>query len=91
MEIECMACGHIADVAGEVSLANDIFRCEECGARMAYGQLAPRIVVEPARAPQPMCRIRIQDAKTKADVHVLELDPQYAAMLAKNILSLVVP
>lgn len=97
-KIQCMACDHVALVTHDaaihpdVVLKSDIFRCDECGARMAFGRLMPRIVVEPYEAHDGTrwVRLRTQDLKTK-EVTVVDLDPQYAAMLAKNILSIVVP
>jgi hypothetical protein len=59
---------------------------------MAYGVLAPRVVVEPARDDQghDLVRIRTQDPITKADLHVIDIDPQCAALIAKNILDMVI-
>lgn len=96
--IECMACGHVAPVAHdraatpEQVLVSGVFRCDECGARMSHGRLMPRIVIEPHEAHDGTrwIRLRFSDQKS-GDVVVFDLDPQYAAMLAKNALSLVVP
>jgi hypothetical protein len=99
MQIQCLACGRPWDVPNDSDLSDaqfvtaNIFKCSECGARTAYGQLMPRIVEEPFvddRGHQ-FLRIRFQDPTTKADVYVVDLDPQYAASHAKNTLSLVLP
>lgn len=97
--IGCMACGHEAEVthehpaSTEEILATNIFRCDECGARMAFGHLMPRVVVEPFRDDNGVgwVRFRFQDPVTKADQHVVDLDPQFAAMIAKGALSIVIP
>jgi hypothetical protein len=90
-EAKCLVCSHSAAI--ESDLSDGIYRCDECGARMVYGELAPRIVVEPeiSITGRPLVAIRIQDARTREDEHVLRLDPQFAASVAKNILSLVIP
>jgi len=99
MQVTCLACAHHYDVPNDTGASDDdfvaknIFRCAECGARMAYGALAPRLVEEPFTddAGNVFLRIRIQSPATKEDLYVLDLDPQYAAMHAKNVLSLVIP
>jgi hypothetical protein len=59
---------------------------------MSFGRIMPRIVVEPhVDEHRRWLRLRFQDPTTKADVHVADLDAQYAASVAKNILSLVIP
>ncbi len=97
--IECMACGHEAPVTHDAPAtpeeirASAIFRCDECGARMAFGALMPRVVVEPYTdgAGRAWARFRFQDPITKQDTFVRDLDPQFAAMVAKGVLSLVIP
>lgn len=96
MKMTCLACGHVASVAKTDDcdcLDCGIFRCDQCRARMSFGVLMPRVVVEPfidARGRQWLRR-KYQDPKTKADLYVIDVDPQYAAMEAKQILSLVIP
>ncbi len=93
MTITCLACGHAAEAGDGPTLEASVCVCGECGARMVYGELAPRLVVEPCRLAGGFSglRVRVQDPTTKADMHTIDLDPQYAASLAKNILSLVIP
>jgi len=68
------------------------FRCEGCVARVIFGKIAPHIVVEPyVERGFRWTRLRIQDPKTRADLHVLDLDPKLAVSLTKNILSVSVP
>jgi len=46
MIVTCLRCGHEDNVADESQPFEDaIFRCSECGAFMAYGELVPRMVV----------------------------------------------
>lgn len=97
--ITCLACGHVdnvprtAAIEDEAFFAEGIFFCNECNARMVYGELAPRIVVEPYTDGRGhvFVRQRIQDPITKADTSVTDLDPQHAVMMAKALLALVVP
>ena len=97
--ITCLACGHADAVQHNSELddraffASEIFRCSECNARMAFGKLMPRIVVEPYEDARGIrwLRRRYQDPKTREDLFVVDIDPQYAAMDAKNALSLVIP
>lgn len=99
MQIECLACGHPWDVPNETALsdaefvASNIFRCSECGARTAFGHLMPRIVEEPFidAENRQWLRLRFQDPKTKESIYVTDIDPQYGAMHARNVLSLVLP
>lgn len=93
MQITCLACEHVADVPDGPAFEDGVFVCGECGARMAYGQLLPRIVVEPYEDERGRrwLRRRFQDPKTKIDLYVVDIDPQHAASEAKNILSLVLP
>lgn len=91
MHVVCLACGHAADVPGPPP-EESILVCGECNARVSFGRLMPRVVVEPNVSDhRRWLRLRFQDASTKLDVHVVDLDAQYAASLAKNILSLVIP
>lgn len=93
MQITCLACGHVADVPAGPAFDDAIFQCGECGARMAYGRLMPRVVVEPYEDERGhrWLRRRFQDPQTKKDVYVIDVDAQQAASEAKNILTLVLP
>lgn len=98
-EIACPACGHAdvhttpVDIPTARYVADSVFVCRECCARTAYGTLMPRVVVKPHRDAngKVWLRKRYQDPKTKADLFVVDLDPQYAATEAKNVLSVVIP
>jgi transcription elongation factor Elf1 len=91
--ITCLACAHEANVGPGPALEEGVFVCSECGARMAYGKLAPRIVVEPFvdAMGREWVRYRFQDASTKREAYSVDLDPQHAAMVAKTALVLVIP
>lgn len=69
-----------------------LFSCNRCGARVVHGVVMPRVVVEPFRDARGFVwvRYRFQDPKTKADVHVVDLDPKFAAQVSTNALSLAV-
>lgn len=86
--LECMRCQHRFAVEGAEGdpaalLATGVFKCRECGARMSYGELQPRIVVSVQRPHFVTLQI------DNGPVH--KLDAQYAASLAKNLLSVSVP
>lgn len=97
VNVQCLACGHTAPTHVQEGEAADphehgVFVCGECTARMAYGTLLPRVVVEPFvdERGHLWLRRRYQDPKTKAELYVLDVDPRYAALEAKNILSMVI-
>lgn len=95
--VSCMACGHTDDVSvpesqASAPLDHGVFECSECNARMAFGRLLPRIVVEPITTPHGyrLVRRRYQDPKTLADIYVVDVDPRHAGNEAINVLSLVI-
>ena len=97
-QIQCLACGHVARVSVPLAeapspLDHGIFRCDECRARMVYGKLLFREVVEPFvdERGRHWLRRRFQDAATKVDVFVVDVDPQFAAMVARDMLDAVIP
>ena len=71
------------------------FHCENdaCQARVVFGKIMPRIVVEPYRDERGFrwTRLRIQDPKTKEDISVSDLDPKMTVLLTKNLLVMVSP
>lgn len=93
--ITCPGCGdtHEAPHGDPDFLLRDVSKCSVCDARIVYGELAPRVVVEPGAFPggQPAMVFRVQDPLTKADVHVMKLDPQHAFLIAQAIISMVRP
>jgi hypothetical protein len=90
---KCLACGHEASLTDGAPPSESVLVCSECGARMPFGRLAPRIVVEPFTDDEgrTWVRYRFQDPISKIDVHVADIDGQHAAMLAKATISLVIP
>lgn len=92
--LACPACGtEQSPTDPAVVLASEILRCTSCKARIAYGQIVPRIVVEPVHteSQKTLIRVRFQDPVTMADQFSADMDPVFAAGLAKNILALVIP
>lgn len=96
--ISCPACDDKQPAPGgdENFFARNVAHCTNCSARIAYGELAPRIIVQPGTVdtidgPRSVFMIHFQDPKTRQDIHVEKLDPQYAFLLAQNIISLVRP
>lgn len=94
--ITCLACGHAAKVSvpmleARSPLEHDIFKCEECGAHMAYGRLAYREVVEPYVDDRGVkwVRRRFQDPRTKEDLFVVDVDRERALSIARELLALV--
>lgn len=69
------------------------FTCNICKTRVVYGNVMPRIVVEPFIDQRKFrwTRIRIQDPATKEDLLVRDLDPKLVLRLANNLLSMVTP
>lgn len=96
--VACLACEDksvvlVAQEHAANPLQHSIFTCSECGARIAYGTLETKVVIEPYldEAGRQWVRKRYQDFRTREELFVVDLDPQYAAMEAKNVLSLVIP
>lgn len=96
--VTCPACGdsHAAPGGDADFLAHNIVRCDACQARIVYGELAPRFVIEPATVttpcgPKDFMRLRVQDPVTKEDVYAHDIDPQHAFMIAQTIISMVRP
>lgn len=96
--VTCPACGdeHAAPGGDADFLKRDIVRCDVCSARIVYGELAPRVVVEPVTVdtivgPKEFMRLCIQDPKTKAVVFDRPIDPQHAFMIAQTIITMVRP
>lgn len=93
--ITCPGCGdtHAAPHGDAEYLLHMVSRCDLCDARIVYGELAPRLVVEPSTFENgaPAMAILIQDFKTREVLHELKLDPQHAFLLAQSIISMVRP
>lgn len=91
--VACLACAHEAPLAAGPPPSESILVCSECGARMPFGKIAQRVVVEPFVDDEgrSWVRYRFQDPITKQDVHVVDLDMLHAAHLAKATISLVIP
>ena len=91
--VNCPACKHQDNVENDTGLddqpfiLSSVFRCSECGARMAHGRLMPRVVVEPYTDSNgyTFTRVRIQDAVTKEDMHRFDVDPQYGHDIARDL------
>ncbi len=93
--IACPACSHEEDHEAESVLTLNgigLFVCDQCGFRSVYGVHQPRVVVEPFTDAKGMrwLRRRFQDPITRADRFVVDMDPNYAAREAVNILSITV-
>lgn len=87
MTVTCPACGHESESPAPLETA--VFLCNQCNARLAYGAIAPRVVVEPTRhdSGYAMLRIAFQDQVTKTTTFETTLDAQHAFLLAKSIIS----
>lgn len=77
---------------GDLAVDAAVFTCNHCRTRVAFGKVAPRMVVEPFVDERGVAwlRQRFQDPVTKEDLYVVDLDPQWAAMHATNLLSITV-
>lgn len=96
MHIVICPCCHVGEASpdGEpVALENvGLFRCDHCGARVVFGRVMPRVVIERVVDERGFgwIRKRYQDARTKEDLYVVDLDPKYAAMEVAEVLSVTV-
>ncbi len=94
-KIPCPCCKRTESTRAEkpLTLADiDLFICGSCGARVAWGKLQMRQVVEPFTDDKGVtwCRTRYQDPRTKRDLFVVDTDAKNAALWASNVLSLVI-
>lgn len=92
LSIACPSCGAIdptpmVDPATFEDIA--LFRCESdsCQARFVHGQRIPRVTVGPCKGPRGYlwARIRVFDPDTRAEMLAIEIDPQFADLLADNL------
>lgn len=81
----CGGCGHTDTVPSDPE--KRLYRCDECGARMAFGQLMPTIRILPD-ADRRFVVARFTWARKEVDVR---LDRQYGADLAVELLSVCAP
>lgn len=79
----CPKCAHECD---RTDAERVVFCCNECGARIAFGQLAPRIFLEHAESPggAPMISVSLNGTTAK-------LDYGQALRLVKELLIMVTP
>lgn len=73
----CPACGHTDRFDGKVE--ESVIQCSECKARIGYGALMPRVVVEPH---DRWITIRFDDGEA------IKLDHDFAAMIGKSLISI---
>lgn len=96
--ITCPACKdtHSAPEGDADFLAKNVTRCSICDAHIAYGELVPPCVIEPASfntafGERPAFSIRFQDPVTKAELFSYKADPRHAFQIAQAIISMVRP
>ncbi len=96
--VTCPCCGdtHAAPGGDSRFLERGISKCDVCGALIVYGEVAPKVVVEPSTfdtpfGPQPAFILRTVDRKTNEVLHELKQDPQSAFLIAQAIISMVRP
>lgn len=86
MIVTCQTCEHQHDVDFDGTLdelvQSSVLICSECGTRKSFGEVMPRVVIS-AESPH---WVTMQIAGGE----VFRLDAQYAAMIAKNLLSVAV-
>lgn len=97
-KIVCPVCGdsHAAPNGDADYLLRNVSRCDLCDARIVYGKVAPKLIVEPSTfdtqlGPRPALLVKVQDVETKATLLEQKLDPQHAFLLAQAIISMVRP
>ena len=85
-ETTCLACGHPAVV--DVDPRDAVYRCDECGALMHYGQ---RVVVQPdvLDPARPRVEIRLETAEGATSLFIDGRDAAFIVSIARNLLSLV--
>ncbi len=95
--VTCPACGveePFDDDGNEPPPLHEVglFRCNACDARVVYGKIMPRIVVEPYTDERGFTwlRRRFQDPVTGSDLHVIDVDPRLAAIEARSVLAMVI-
>lgn len=83
--ITCPACGdtHAAPGGDPDFLLRGITRCDVCGARIVYGHIAPRVIIEPRTVetpdgPRQVVVMTEQDWKTRSTAREWVLDGDYA-------------
>jgi ribosomal protein L37AE/L43A len=82
----CPSCGHTDQVYGPASKQS--LQCSECGARIAYGILQPRVTVQP-HTDRRFCHVRL-DTTIKGEttsVNLVLLN-EFAHEIAKNVASI---
>lgn len=81
MILTCLKCNHSAEVdtKGETDPLKLIYRCSECGARVAHGELMPKLAVAPSDKLWIVLHV---------DGQTVKLDRDYAFQFAANIISL---
>lgn len=96
----CPACGHqSADIRGGdaarqgVPPAKDIVKCGECGTRIAYGIVLPRVIVTPHPDDPRFVQIIFQDRRKDAKIGEasITVDRGYGAAIATNLASICRP
>jgi hypothetical protein len=81
----CPRCSHEAEC--DAPPESCVLACGECGARIAYGELAPRITIEPDTTKR-FVLLSIKPAKGE---HVTyKIDAQLAALTGVSLISLTV-
>ena len=84
---KCLGCGHEACING--ALEDGIFKCDECGVRMFYGQ---RVIITPHLddPERPKVLIRLQQTGAEdVEMRIDARDTKFVASVANHLLSLV--
>jgi hypothetical protein len=85
----CPSCGHTDDC--EIDARHAVLTCTECKARIAFGALMPRVVIEP-HVDRRFVTLRFQTAangQVALTQHVL--DREFAYAVAREIASITAP
>jgi hypothetical protein len=85
----CPFCHDVSDFDGEPQ--RQVLTCTECGARIAWGVLMPRVVVEP-HVDKRFIVVRVQTvANGQAAIVQHVLDKEFAHQVAREIASITAP
>lgn len=92
----CPACAHEDELevpSDDAVIPGGIYACGECSHRWKVGIVPHVVIVEPFvdEKARHWVRRRVQDALTREDLFTFDVDPQFAAIEAKDILTMVLP
>jgi len=85
--LKCPDCGHEDGVSDDPRAS--IYTCDECKARIAFGVLMPRLIIEPHPEDARFIRVRVLHVVDgqRVEVVAVTIDRPLGGMLARELLS----